>query len=126
MRARSGGARREWAATFRAATKQLAVIGSGILGCGLILGIVLGYSGDATLTSVGSFTMLITVPLGVLVLIAAGVSAAVSRPNSTPPGPRPGGTVPEQRLAALQRMHEAGDLTDEELEAKRRQVIAEM
>lgn len=111
-------------------TRQLTTIGSGILVGSLLIAVVLGYSGDATLAGTGGVVMILGVPLGVLVLLGAGISAIVtsSSTSSAPPATYPaapphGATIPEQRLAAAKRMHEAGDLTDEEYEAKRRQII---
>lgn len=115
-------------ATVPAVTKSLGILGGGFLGGGLLISLIFSYSGNADVMFVGSFVLLVTGPLGLLLLLGCLISFLVSR-SSSPAAAGPasaGASFPEQRLAALKRMHEAGDLSDEEYETKRQQVIREM
>ncbi len=110
-------------------TKSLGILGGGFLGGGLLISLIFSYSGNADVMFVGSFVLLVTGPLGLLLLLGCLISFLVSRsssPAAASPAPSAGASFPEQRLAALKRMHEAGDLSDEEYETKRQQVIREM
>ena len=108
-------------------TKSLGILGGGFLGGGLLISLIFSYSGNAEVMFVGSFVLLVTGPLGLLLLLGCLISFLVSRSSSpVPAGTAAGASFPEQRLPALKRMHEAGDLSDEECETKRQQVIREM